>query len=65
MVRKNEHGAAAGAAENDSSISEAAPAHHITPTARGLMPPVRSPNPLRMLAPPGGAEITARGEPTP
>ena len=59
-------GAAAVAAQEAHIVDQrSSPALHSTATARGLMPPVKTPKPLMIFVPPGGAEITARGAPTP
>src|ERR1035438_7950048 len=43
-----------------SFMSEAVPASHFTPTARGLMPFVYTPNPSMMFDPPLGANTIDR-----
>ena len=46
-----------------SSRSESLPAIHSTPTARGLIAPVKMPSPLTMFVPPCGASSSAFGGP--
>ena len=46
-------------------VPRSVPAIHFTPTARGLIPLVYTPIPIRMFLPPRGASIIALGAPGP